>query len=75
MEIIDIKEKVSNTKLKLLAKINEKLESPDLTAEEMKDISTALSTVISFSDYADKIFNGFDPFRCATTGGNDKKIN
>lgn len=68
-DLKEIKEKLKKSKLKLLEKVNEKLDSDTLTTEDLKNISATLSNVISYSDYAETLygFGAFNGCACSTT--------
>lgn len=69
---MEIKEELTKSKLKLLEKVNEKLDSENLTTEDMKNISATLSSIISFADYADKLCGGFNSFGAQRVEKTDK---
>lgn len=54
----ELKEELVKSKLALIDKVNEKLADKDITAEDLKDLSTALSSLIGVSDYLDKLYTG-----------------
>lgn len=68
----ELKEKVAESKLKLLEKVNAKLEDKDLTAEEMVSLSMALQNLLGFSDYAEKILTGGFNGGCTTPSETNK---
>ncbi len=72
---MELKDELTKSKLKLLSKVNEKLDSKDLTTEDMKNISVTLSNVISFADYADKICGGFNSFGAQRVEKTNKNTN
>lgn len=69
----ELNNKLTETKIKLLDTIYKKLEDEDITSEDLKNISSAISNIKSFSDYMDKLYpNIFGFGGCATS---EDKIN
>lgn len=69
----ELKEELVKSKLALIDKVNEKLADKDITAEELKDLSTALSTLIGISDYMDKLYTGGFGFNGGCTTPSETK--
>lgn len=69
----EVRTELVKTKLKLLEKVNEKLEDKNITTEDLKILSATLSNVITFSDYAEQIYNkGFGFGGCTTPSETNK---
>lgn len=71
----EVRTELTKSKLKLLEKVNEKLEQKDITTEDLKNISATLANVITFADYADKLYQTGFGFGGCTTPSETNKLN